>query len=126
MRIGISSYRESFLVFVVLGVVLCGSIAADEPDAVYSYDVVCYKDAKGKEQGKLTFTEEGVVFECTAMDSLQRWAYGDLKAAEMPHDRLLRLMPAKGKTLNFSPFGGQSFDPELAQFIKGKLAGTAM
>jgi hypothetical protein len=121
MRTRILNYHELLLVLFVLGVAFSGVVAADEAEAVYSYDVVCYKDANSSNKGTLTFTEEGVIFECASLDTVQKWAYGDLKGAKMVNSRLLKLMPTEGKTHSFSPFGGQSFDPELAEFIGSKL-----
>jgi hypothetical protein len=121
MRTGISKYHEFLLILLVLEVAFSGAVAADEAAAVYSYDVVCYRDAKSTNKGKLTFTEEGVIFECASLDAVQKWAYSELKGATMVNSRLLKLMPTEGKTHSFSPFGGQAFAPELAEFIKTKL-----
>lgn len=121
MRTQISQYHGFLVILLVLGVAFSSAVAADEAEAVYSYDVVCYKDAKSSNKGKLTFTQEAVLFECESLDATQKWVYKELKGAELVNSRLLKLMPTKGKTLSFSPFGGQSFDSELAEFIKSKL-----
>ena len=121
MRTGISTYHGFLSLLLVLGVAVSGAVAADEAEAVYSYDVVCFKDTRSSDKGKLKFTEEGITFECASLDTVQKWAYSDLQDAQLVNSRLLKLMPTKGKTLSFSPYGGQSFAPELAEFINSKV-----
>jgi len=88
----------------------------------YTAKVLRLEGALGKwDQGKLMFNGDDVVFESSSGKEHEEWGYSHLKKIDVAKPRLLKITLLSGEHLEFTPFGNETFDSGLVQFLRDNV-----
>ena len=88
----------------------------------YTAKVLRLEGAVGKwDEGRIMFKGNEVVFESTSGKEYEEWGYDHLKKIDIAKPRLLKLTLLSGEHVEFTPFGSETFDSTLVQFLHNNV-----
>jgi hypothetical protein len=88
----------------------------------YTAKVLRLEGAVGTwDQGKLTFSGDEVVFESSSGKEHEEWSYSHLRKIDVAKPRLLEITFLSGERVEFTPFGSETFDLGLVQFLRNNV-----
>ena len=97
-------------------------LASDTQSGEYTAKVLLLDGAYGKwDQGRLVFKADEVVFESSSGKEQEDWSYNNLKKIDVAKPRLLKITLLSGQRFEFTPFGSETFDSSLVQFLNNRV-----